>query len=491
MSLVYKVAENEFEKHVNKALSLTLSANLDTDDEQDLEDTDFYDHIIELKKDRLNSIRTAYEFLENNDLNKRFFALSLLGQLCNPLNNQQEETDAVDIAIKLAEIIHKEKSMACLSAIATALGFTNAPQAISALLYLSQNKNEDVRFSATVSMGGFTVESVSEEFKKRLINLSNDEVAEIRSWATMWLAGLDEYDDEVLAALKARLQDDEEDTSSEAIYGFAYNNIPDGLPYLKKKLKTDSIIDKDLKSAGLYGDSTLYPLLLEWVGVAGENIVEWSMKRCSSNELVKISVDDEWFGDELYIEVERGIRKPRNYRGNQTTMFKDSNTTTSKLGYESKTMSAPMDFSINYFDFTIDGIGINAIASNSSNTQIPYVTTELSDLYKPLSKINYLKMLKGEVAPNLLSGRVGLYTCAFDGDPLCDIIGCRINFNDTTVVWSDFEWDSGSDEEEDEDKHDNDDGDTQKVTGLTAYTFDRTQYNQIMDELIAKASKEL
>jgi hypothetical protein len=165
---------------------------------------------------------------------------------------------------------------------------------------------------------------------------------------------------------------------------------------------------------------------------------------------------------------------------------KYDNESISVLGYEYKTMNVPADFSTEYMDFTIDGVGINEIALKSTSLKIPAVTTAMS-IGSPYDyRIEYLNMLKGNVKANLLSGRTALYACAIDGDLLCDLIGCRIEFKEDTVTWHDFAWDTGDDEARDDDGTD-----FHIVDGLTSYTFDRTQYNNIMDELIAKAGEKL
>jgi hypothetical protein len=158
----------------------------------------------------------------------------------------------------------------------------------------------------------------------------------------------------------------------------------------------------------------------------------------------------------------------------------------SVLGYKYKTMHIPEDFTTRYVDFTINGVSLNETAKKSSSLKIPEVTTAISGSSPYDYRIEYLKMLKGDVNANLPSGRTAIYTCALCGDLLCDLIGCKIEFKQNTVTWHDFVWDTGDEEEREDDGTD-----FHRVDGLTSFTFDRTQYNNIMDELTAKAGEKL
>lgn len=130
-------------------------------------------------------------------------------------------------------------------------------------------------------------------------------------------------------------------------------------------------------------------------------------------------------------------------------------------------------------DFTADGDALLDVM-RQHDPDAPELTTGLQDDFDSKYKIAYLQRLLGGT-PDLDSGRVALYVCPFDGDLQCAAIGCRIELGDDTVRWYDFAWDGNIPDDEAE----ADDPDA-KIEGLETYTFDRTQYETIIKNMLSK-----
>lgn len=133
---------------------------------------------------------------------------------------------------------------------------------------------------------------------------------------------------------------------------------------------------------------------------------------------------------------------------------------------------------ISFVDFVIDGESLyKLIASNNQNA--PSLSTILKDDFTKSAKIEYIKRLLGEEPADLESGRVAILVCPFDGDLMCDAVGCRIKFNDDTVIWNDFAWDGNMQDEGellDGPEH-------TPVNGLDQYRFNRSDYEALLSKL--------
>ncbi|HSX05253.1 MAG TPA: hypothetical protein VLF69_02195 [Candidatus Saccharimonadales bacterium] len=129
-------------------------------------------------------------------------------------------------------------------------------------------------------------------------------------------------------------------------------------------------------------------------------------------------------------------------------------------------------------DFTINGKNIKETVA-TEDPEAPKVATGLQEDFSLSEKIKYIQRLLGVVPPDLPSGRVALYMCPIDGDLLCDTVGCRIEFGKDTVTWSDFEWDVDA-----ENDSAGEEGGESKVKGLTTYSFNRKDYEALLNRLI-------
>jgi hypothetical protein len=316
--------QETFHESLNHALAIINSSRVDTENETDLGDTNYWTLIDKLKCERESSISLVESYIKSRYVSEKILGITLSGQLCNPVNNSQEKKEALKIISWLTQFVHHEleldqkiRSKRCLIQAGYALGYPHLHQAQDPLLLLSKSKDQDIRLAATISLGSTVAHTADSEWEDRMIALSKDHDGDVRDWATLHLASIENPGIEVLDAIADRLHDENEDTVTEAIYGLAYHNDPRALVSLKKRLGGESVFKLDIESAGLYGTSELEPYLKDWEIKQFDKLLDWARKRCSSNSCIKNSVDDEWLDDEWYTRVLRGERPPAKYRNQQ------------------------------------------------------------------------------------------------------------------------------------------------------------------------------
>lgn len=69
---------------------------------------------------------------------------------------------------------------------------------------------------------------------------------------------------------------------------------------------------KDIEAAGIYGSPSLLQYLEGWD--TPDFLHEWATIRCSADPKVRDSVDDERLGDEWYLNVKHGVRRPLKFK---------------------------------------------------------------------------------------------------------------------------------------------------------------------------------
>lgn len=164
----------------------------------------------------------------------------------------------------------------------------------------------------------------------------------------------------------------------------------------------------------------------------------------------------------------------------------------SELQLESKDLGLPIvdtrliklrslkETMIKFQDFVVDGQAISKKVMRAYSAS-PLVSTPLQNDFVLKYRLEYLERLLGEKEADLPSGRVALYVCPFDGDLICDAIGCRIEFTKDKVIWKDFAWDGIPAEDSDFPLVEDDD-DFTPVEGLTEYAFDLEAYRKLLNE---------
>ena len=116
----------------------------------------------------------------------------------------------------------------------------------------------------------------------RLIELSRDEEADVRDWATFALAARDDDGVEVRQALLERAGDADFDTRSEALWGLARRRDERALPLLVEALRGDQVGELFIEAAGFFARPELVGALEElkqwWRGEA--ELLAEAMARC-------------------------------------------------------------------------------------------------------------------------------------------------------------------------------------------------------------------
>jgi len=308
--------DDDFQSLVNQAQQLLARKYVCDDKELHLRRTKYWDLLDKIKIQRTDAIKLGHDMLAMPKSYERFFGISLLGQICNPVQ-KGEEKEAEEIVIRLSNMVDRESSVICLSGIADSLGHTWRRSAEPALLKLSESQNADIRWAATVSLGSVCYDETSTAVVDRLLILSQDKDPDIRDWATMHLGSVDPDSEEIREALVARTKDRHFDTKSEAINALAEKNDVRGIAPLLKRLSSKHVGRQDFISAGIYGLPEFQPFLkLEAAEPYSDepHLIEWAIKRCDPDKKIKDSVDDEWSGEEWYLKVQNGVRRPIKYK---------------------------------------------------------------------------------------------------------------------------------------------------------------------------------
>ncbi len=95
----------------------------------------------------------------------------------------------------------------------------------------------------------------------------------MRNWATFGLGTLiDNTSQTIVAALLARISEKNSEIRGEAILGLTLRKHPKAKLLIKKELKSRSVNTLILESAEKLADPDLYPLLLKWQRVDGDDL---------------------------------------------------------------------------------------------------------------------------------------------------------------------------------------------------------------------------
>ena len=127
-----------------------------------------------------------------------------------------------------------------------ALAHLRNDRSISALIGIRRHTDPDVRHAVAFGMGSGS----GDEVRQTLIQLMEDQVDEVRNWATFGLGSLSDADGpEVREALRKRLDDSFEAVRDEAIWGLARRKDPSALQSLLKRLESGRWVQGDEDAA--------------------------------------------------------------------------------------------------------------------------------------------------------------------------------------------------------------------------------------------------
>ena len=216
---------------------------------------------------------------------ERKLGADILGQLGVPDRVFPRESFAV-----LARMLPSESDEEALAAICTALGFQELPEAIPLLVPLKGHPTFNVRWSVALALSGWE----DPRAVAALIELSEDEDADIRDWATFGLGTQIDLDTPAIRdALAARLDDPDGPTCGEALLGLAKRKdsrvvgpILDALEEIRqpKKMPPKFDIRSDLvfEAAKEVADPRFLPLLLTVRRSGGwrDSELDHAIRRC-------------------------------------------------------------------------------------------------------------------------------------------------------------------------------------------------------------------
>lgn len=143
-------------------------------------------------------------------------------------------------------------------------------------------------------------------------------------------------------------------------------------------------------------------------------------------------------------------------------------------------------------DFVVDGVSVRGLILKEDSDANDMSTGLQSDFTK-IWKKEYASRLLGKAPADLQSGRVALYVCPFDGDPACLAVGCRIDFDKSTVKWHDFAWDNYTSDQFNEHLVDTEDDNNPIIPlkNIASFTFDRREYEELLEGLVVDLDNKL
>jgi HEAT repeat protein len=144
---------------------------------------------------------------------ERRLGVDILGQLGYPKRSFPEESSRI-----LLTLLETEREGEVIAGIVTALANLESEQVSGVSLGLRTHQHADVRFAVVLALGS----SQDPRAIPALIELTRDRDAFVRDWATFELGSIIEVDTpEIRNALVARLDDAHDETRHEAIVGLA------------------------------------------------------------------------------------------------------------------------------------------------------------------------------------------------------------------------------------------------------------------------------
>jgi HEAT repeat protein len=170
----------------------------------------------------------ARDRLLDEDAAARAGAAAILGQLGIPKRTFPDE--CVDA---LAALLEHEGDPGVLKAAILALGFLGAWNGLRRAVRFAGYADPKVRYAVAFALGGHA----ELEALTTLIALMEDQAAEVRSWATLGLAQGGADMPAIRDALRRRLDDDDEDTRFEALFGLARRRDPAAAAPLAEALR--------------------------------------------------------------------------------------------------------------------------------------------------------------------------------------------------------------------------------------------------------------
>ncbi|MFZ5833340.1 MAG: HEAT repeat domain-containing protein [Planctomycetota bacterium] len=217
----------------------------------------------------------ANELRHSSDVAERSLGADILGQLGVP--DRTFPDDCVQI---LLEMLSGESDAEVLRAILIALGHLGRPEAIGPAVRFRGHPDPAVRNAVVFSLTGHDDPRAIDG----LIELSRDEDAHVRDWATFGLGTQTEADTPAIReALVERLTDSYQDARCEAMVGLARRHDRRVIPAISRELSSRDVSGLVFEAAELIAAPELYPQLLAWRARcgAGEGYLANAITACS------------------------------------------------------------------------------------------------------------------------------------------------------------------------------------------------------------------
>lgn len=160
---------------------------------------------------------------------------------------------------RLLELLEAAPTPRCRAEVVRALGHAWTEEACLAVLPYADDEDDEVRLEvARTAPGGLDSEAAEERVAKTLIQLSRDDVDDIRDWATFGLGSILEIDTPaVRQALADRLDDEKFDTACEALVGLAERGDERAFDRTMELLQAESVPRLAVDAARALADQRL------------------------------------------------------------------------------------------------------------------------------------------------------------------------------------------------------------------------------------------
>jgi HEAT repeat protein len=225
----------------------------------------------------------ASQLCESHSPKARNLGVQILGQLGIPERTLPQQCG--DVLLKLLSI---ETDSLVLASIGIAFGNLNDPRGVLPLVKWKNHPNPGVRMGVVLG-----VTSQADQLAiDALIELSADEDADLRNWATFGLGSQIETNTPAIrdalfdrAILELGEDDPMSEIRGEALLGLAMRNDPRVISPLIEELQSGCVGKLAVEAASIIGNVRLYPALIdlqEWWDV-DPKLLQTAISNCRSN----------------------------------------------------------------------------------------------------------------------------------------------------------------------------------------------------------------
>jgi HEAT repeat protein len=227
------------------------------------------------RRDTEDALNRHKELCQSSSPAKRRLGADILGQLGVPERTFPQECTAV-----LLGMLDNEESYDVIQAVLIGLGHLKQVESIEPACRFRKHSDPEIRHGVVFCLLGHEHPKAVET----LIEMSKDEDAYVRDWATFGLGAQIDLDTPAIRdALADRLSDEDDDTRHEAMAGLAKRKDRRVIAAISKGLSLDNIEKEALEAAAVLADPEIYPLLATVYrhGDADEELLKEAMKACN------------------------------------------------------------------------------------------------------------------------------------------------------------------------------------------------------------------